>query len=96
MMNYQEYIRSELLILIPVLYLIGMGLKKSQLPDTRIPAVLGIIAVLLAAIWVTAACDIGTYQELAAAVFTAVTQGILAASASVYINQLHIQKKKDE
>lgn len=32
-MNYQEYIKSELMILILVLYIIGMGLKKSRLPD---------------------------------------------------------------
>ena len=32
-MNYQEYIKSELLVLIPVLYFIGIGLKKSRLPD---------------------------------------------------------------
>ena len=71
-MNYQEYIRTELLILIPVLYLIGIGLKKSRLPDNWIPVTLGVIAVLLSAVWVIAACDIGTYKELAAAFFTAV------------------------
>ena len=27
-MNYQDYIKTELLILIPVLYFIGLGLKK--------------------------------------------------------------------
>ena len=29
-MEYQEYIKSELLILIPVLYIIGIGCKKSK------------------------------------------------------------------
>ena len=95
-MNYQEYIRTELLILIPVLYLIGIGLKKSRLPDNWIPVTLGVIAVLLSAVWVIAACDIGSYKELAAAFFTAVTQGILAAGASVYANQIYIQAHKDE
>ena len=32
-MDFQEYIKPELLVLIPVLYLIGMGLKKSAMPD---------------------------------------------------------------
>ena len=27
-MDYQKYIKSELLILVPVLYIIGMGFKK--------------------------------------------------------------------
>ena len=29
-MDFQEYIKAELLILIPVLYIIGIGLKKSD------------------------------------------------------------------
>ena len=37
-MNYQNYIKTELLILVPVLYLLGAGFKKSQLPDKWIPA----------------------------------------------------------
>lgn len=31
-MDYLKYIKSELLILVPVLSLIGLGLKKSKLP----------------------------------------------------------------
>ena len=32
-MECQEYIKSELLVLVPVLYIIGLGLKKSKLAD---------------------------------------------------------------
>lgn len=95
-MNYQEYIKSELLILIPVLYFIGIGLKKSKMSDKLIPTALGIISILLSMVWVLATCDIGTYKEFAAAFFTAVTQGILVAGTSVYANQLYIQANKDE
>lgn len=95
-MHYQEYIKSELLILIPVLYLIGMGLKKSNLANRFIPIILGGISVVLSVIWVVATGDISTPQEGAAAVFTAVTQGVLAAGASVYANQLYIQSNKEE
>lgn len=95
-MNYQDYIKTELLILIPVLYFIGIGLKKSKLPDKWIPTVLGISGVVLSAIWVIATSDISGLQETASAIFTAVTQGVLAAGASVYANQLYIQAKKEE
>lgn len=95
-MDYQKYIKSELLILVPVLYLIGLGLKKSKLADKRIPLVLGIAGVALSAMWVTAASSIDAPQDVAAALFTALTQGILAAGASVYASQLHIQAHKDE
>ena len=95
-MNYQDYIKTELLILIPVLYFIGIGLKKSKLPDKWIPIVLGVSAVVLSSIWVIATADISGVQETASAIFTAVTQGVLVAGASVYANQLYIQAKKEE
>lgn len=95
-MNYQDYIKTELLILIPVLYFIGIGLKKSKLPDKWIPIVLGVSAVVLSAVWVIATADINGLQETASAIFTAVTQGVLVAGASVYANQLYIQAKKEE
>lgn len=95
-MNYQDYIKTELLILIPVLYFIGIGLKKSKLPDKWIPIVLGVSAVVLSTVWVIATADINGLQETASAIFTAVTQGVLVAGASVYANQLYIQAKKEE
>ena len=95
-MHYQDYIKTELVILIPVLYFVGIGLKKSKLPDKWIPTVLGIFAVMLSAVWVIATSDISGLQDIASAIFTAVTQGILVAGASVYANQLYIQAKKEE
>ena len=95
-MNYQDYIKTELLILIPVLYFIGIGLKKSKLLDKWIPIVLGVSAVILSTIWVIATEDISGLQETASAIFTAVTQGVLVAGASVYANQLYTQAKKEE
>lgn len=95
-MNYQDYIKTELLVLIPVLYLIGIGLKKSKMPDKWIPITLGVIAVILSATWVVATGDITGLQEGASALFTAVTQGVLAAGASVYVNQLYVQANKEE
>ncbi len=95
-MNYQDYIKTELLILVPVLYFLGTGLKKSKLPDKWIPVVLGVSAVALSAIWVIATANISGLKEAASAIFTAVTQGILVAGASVYTNQLYVQAKKEE
>ena len=95
-MDYQKYIKSELLVLVPVLYIIGLGLKKSKLANKWIPLVLGTIGIALSALWVTATSQITTGQEVAAALFTAVTQGILVAGTSVYASQLHIQAYKDE
>jgi len=93
-MNYQEYIKTELLILVPVLYFIGMGLKKSKIPDKFIPLLLGTVAVALSAIWVFATSDVTCFKETALAIFISITQGVLLAGASVYANQLYIQSKK--
>ena len=93
-MNYQEYIKSELLVLIPVMYFIGIGLKKSKISNKWIPLLLGCISVILSSIWVISSSQIKSFMDLAAATFTAVTQGVLAAGTSVYINQLYVQSKK--
>jgi len=95
-MNYKDYIKTELLILIPVLYFLGIGLKKSKMPDKWIPTVLGLSAILLSSVWIVATTEISELQEVASAIFTAITQGILAAGASVYVNQLYLQAKKEE
>lgn len=95
-MNFEEFIKPELLILIPVLYIIGIGLKKSKLPDTHIPITLGIISISLSVVWMIATSDIFTFKDVAYAIFVSVTQGILSAGASVYFNQIHVQSKKNE
>ena len=95
-MDFSEYIKPELLILIPVLYLIGVDLKKSTLADKFIPLVLGGISIILCGIWVFANSPIGTGAEICTAIFTAITQGILIVGASVYVNQIIKQAGKDE
>lgn len=95
-MELKEFIKSELLILIPVLYVVGIGLKKSKLSDTLIPLILGGIAIVLSAAWVIATSDISTLKDVAYALFISVTQGILSAGASVYVNQLYVQSKKKD
>lgn len=95
-MNFEEFIKPELLILIPVLYVMGIGFKKSRLSDTLIPLLLGGISVILSATWVIATSDISGVRDVAYAIFVSVTQGILCAGASVYINQIYVQSKKKE
>ena len=94
-MNYEEFIKPELLVLIPVLYLVGVAIKKTSIKDKYIPLILGAAGVLIAGIYLFATEPITGAQAVATAVFTAITQGILAAGASVYINQLYKQAKED-
>ena len=95
-MDFQQFVEPELLILIPVLYLIGMGIKKSNIKDKLIPVLLGACGILLAGIYVYAFETIETTQGIFTALFTAITQGILCAGASVYVDQLIKQARKEE
>lgn len=97
MENIMDYVRPELLVLIPVLYFIGMGLKKAEtIADKLIPLLLGGAGVLLALLWVLAGSELAGAQDVLRAIFAAVTQGILCAGCSVYVNQLGKQHGKDE
>ena len=90
-----NYIRPELLILVPVLYLAGMAFKKSELmKDKHIPVLLGVLGTVLAMLYVysTDAKD----SDTAMMIFSAVTQGVLCAGTSVYANQIVKQSKKEE
>lgn len=95
-MEFQEYIKPELLVLVPVLYLIGVGLKKSALSDKWIPLMLGTTGVILSAVYVLATGEMANVRDWLLGGFTAVTQGILLAGASVYVNQIVKQSKKEE
>ena len=92
-----NYIKPELVVVAIVLYIIGMGLKKSTLLlDKYIPIVLGALGIILCAVWVFATSAVSTPQDIAMAAFTAIVQGILVAGASTYINQIVKKKKKVE
>ena len=93
----KEYIKPELLVLVLVLYLVGFGLKKTEkVSDKYIPLILGLLGILISSIYVVATSSITGYQSVLMMIFTALVQGILVAGASVYINQVVKQTKKEE
>lgn len=94
--NLVEFIKPELMIMIPVLYLIGAAFKKSEMNNKYIPLLLGVISIFAATIYLFAVNTITGIEAIFNAIFTAFTQGILCAGASVYVNQLIKQAKKDE
>ena len=97
MEQIMNYIKPELVIVAAVLYFTGMGLKHAQaVKDKYILAILGAGGIFLATIYVIATCPLGTIQEIAMAVFTAIVQGILVAGLSTYVNQIIKQINKTE
>ncbi len=89
-MEWTTYIQPELLVLAPVLYLLGVFLKKSPLNDKWIPALLCAAGCVLSFLWFwgqgSDAC--GGWQQL---LFASVTQGTLGAACSVYAKNLYKQ-----
>ena len=86
--DLMEYIRPELYILIIVSYLIGIVFKKSSVKDSLIPLYLSFTSVILATIYLLGITSVSSYQDIMMCIFSGVTQGILCAAVSVYINQL--------
>ena len=92
----KEFVKPELLILIPVLYLIGSGLKNTIFKDNLIPVTLGVVGILLSMIYVFATTDISGTKDILMGIFISLTQGILVAGCSVYFNQIYKQLKKGD
>ncbi|MGI6006991.1 MAG: phage holin family protein [Ruminococcus sp.] len=92
-----EYIKPELLIVAVVLYFLGSAMKKAAvIKDKYIPLLLGLAGIIICSAYVFAVCDCNSGSNIAMAVFTAVTQGILVAGLSTYVNQLSKQIRKEE
>jgi len=92
-----EYVKPDLVVLSVVLYLFGIGLKKSKEIDDRfIPIILGIFGVLLSTLYVVATSELDTAQHILLAVFTAIVQGILVTGLSTYVNQIIKQLGKGD
>ena len=92
-----DYVKPELIASAIALYFVGMALKEAQaVKDKYIPLILGGISIIFCSVYMFATCTCKTPQDIAMAVFTAVTQGILAAGLSTYVNQLIKQLNKEE
>lgn len=90
MENLQNYIKPELLILVPVLYVVAMIIKNTEvIKDKYIPAILGVLGIVLSTLYVIASEELSLMG-----VFTAITQGVLVAGTCVYANQILVQSKK--
>ena len=88
--NIKDFIQVELLVLVPVLYIIGEAIKKTKLiADKFIPIILGVVGIILSCLYVLATCGFS-----AMSIFTAITQGVLVAGGSVYVNQIIKQGTK--
>lgn len=89
-MDFKEFVRPELLILVPVLYLIGFSMKQSKMcKDEKIPIILMVVGIILSTLYIASKEPYSLDM-----VFVGVTQGVLVAGASVLGNQIYKQSQK--
>lgn len=87
-----SYINPELLVLVPVLFMVGAAIKRFGSDDRVIPLVLGLLGMLLACLYGIATMTAS--DSVAMVLFTGIVQGILCAAAAVYSHQLYKQGTK--
>ena len=87
-----DYIRAELLILIPVLVIVGKIFSDTKVIKNKyIPMLLGLSGIVLSVIY-----TLSVYGLSLNTIFTGIVQGILCAGTAVYGNQIYKQLGKDE
>lgn len=85
-----QYLKPELVVLIPVLYFIGLALKKAAfVKDNYIPLILGAISIVLVFIYILAIEGWSINV-----IWFSIIQGVLAGAGAVYINQIYKQLTK--
>ena len=89
MEQLMEYIKPELLVVAVVLFLIRKALQKTALiKEKYIPLWVGGAGIIICSVYVFAVCDCRSGGNIAMALFTSITQGILVAGLSAYAGQL--------
>ena len=92
-----NYVKPELIVVAVILYFLGMWLKQASfIKDKYIPLFLGLIGIIFCGIWVLSTSQFDNTQSIFDGIFSAITQGILVAGLSTYVNQIIKQATKDE
>lgn len=87
-----DYVRPEMLILIPALVVVGKIFSDSDMVKNKyIPMLLGISGIVLSAFY-----TISLYGLSPKGIFSGIVQGILCAGTAVYGNQIYKQLGKEE
>lgn len=79
-----QYIRSELMVLVPVLYFVIKILKKSRVNDRYIPLLTCTLSVALSGIYTFSMVCGFTLHSVLLSVFSSITQGIILAGCALF------------
>lgn len=88
-MDFTQFIKPELAVLIPALIGLGAILKNTEkIKDNYIPLILTGVSLLLSCLYV-----LGTEGITPISIFTAIVQGLICVACAVYGNQVYKQIK---
>lgn len=90
----KDFVKPELLIIVPVLYILSNIIKKSKMiSDRYIPLILGTAGVVLATSYSFATSVLDDYKSVIMCLFSGITQGLLCAGLSVYTNHFVVTQQ---
>ena len=87
-MNFNDFLRPELLILVPCLWFIGWAIKCSAIKDCAISFILAAISFVLCLVYTFASQQIVGISSVLMCIYISATQGIIATACAVFGNQL--------
>lgn len=74
-----EFVKPELLVLVPACWGIGLAIKASNIQNKFIPLILCFFSMILACLWVFGS---STSENVFIMLFTAITQGLICWALS--------------
>lgn len=90
-MNFIEiinyYIRSELIVEVPALFLLEILLKKSKVKSEKIPMILLGVSLFITSVYTFSVCTISDIHGLCSCIFSIITQGIILCGAGCFLRE---------
>lgn len=86
-----KYIQTDLIVLIPALWGVGMAIKKSDIQNKYIPIILFSISVIVSALKVYSVCDIYSLKQVCDSAFARITQGSIVFFCAWYGYESHLK-----
>lgn len=79
-----EYVRSELIVVTPVLYIFARMMENSRIRQEVIPWYLLLIAFVLAGLYTFSMTDISSVSKVLMALFSTIVQSVLLSGTAVF------------
>ena len=82
--SLNAYVRTELIILAPVLYFVIKMLKKTKVKEERIPLYICLFSVGLSGVYIFSTVGEFSASAVLLGIFSSVTQGVLLAGCTLF------------